>query len=70
MQEHNVSKLEAGHLSQRSPGSLAAAHTPDLLAIAALLFGFFIFFFMFIVLETIGVPLCQQQLGQKVSKNT
>ena len=62
-----MSKLEAGHLAQRNSGSLTAAQQPDRVAIAALLFGFFIFFFMFIVLETIGVPLCQQQLGKEVS---
>ena len=38
-------------------------HRPDLIAVGACLFGFFVFFVNFVVLEVIGVPLCQQQLG-------
>ena len=37
---------------------------PDMVAVGACLFGFFIFYVNFVVLETIGVPLCQQQLGE------
>ena len=40
-------------------------HRPDLIAVGACLFGFFVFFVNFVVLEVIGVPLCQQQLGAK-----
>ena len=36
---------------------------PDLLAVLVCLFGFIIFNINYILLETIGVPLCQQQLG-------
>ena len=38
-------------------------HRPDMIAVGACLFGFFVFFVNFVVLEVIGVPLCQQQLG-------
>ena len=38
---------------------------PDMVAVGACLFGFFIFYVNFVVLETIGVPLCQQQLGEE-----
>ena len=36
-----------------------------MVAVGACLFGFFIFYVNFVVLETIGVPLCQQQLGEE-----
>ena len=36
---------------------------PDLIAIGACVFAFFMYLFNFILLETIGTPLCMQQLG-------
>jgi len=42
---------------------------PDLIAVGACLFGFFVFFVNFVVLEVIGVPLCQQQLGWSESES-
>ena len=40
-----------------------STNRPDLLAVLVCLFGFIIFNINYILLETIGVPLCQQQLG-------
>ena len=38
---------------------------PNPMAVGVCLFGFFVFYVNFVVLEVIGVPLCQQQLGAK-----
>jgi len=42
---------------------------PDPIALGACIFGFFVFFTNFVVLEVIGVPLCQQQLGWSESES-
>jgi len=64
-QERYVSQKEAEHLAKVAGGQTEdiMAAKPDLLAILVCLFGFFIFMTNYILLETIGVPLCQQQLG-------
>ena len=36
---------------------------PDMVAVVSCTFSFFVFLFNFILLETIGTPLCMQQLG-------
>ena len=38
---------------------------PNPMTVGVCLFGFFVFYVNFVVLEVIGVPLCQQQLGDK-----
>ena len=38
---------------------------PNPMSVGVCLFGFFVFYVNFVVLEVIGVPLCQQQLGDK-----
>merc|ERR1719350_1964205 len=64
-QEVYVSKKEADYLAKVTGGDsedLLAAK-PDMLAVVVCLVGFFIFNTNYILLEVIGVPLCQQQLG-------
>jgi hypothetical protein len=41
---------------------------PDLLAVVSCTFSFFVFLFNFILLETIGTPLCMQQLNWNEEK--
>jgi len=64
-QESYVSQKEAEHLAKVTGSQTEDIMTakPDLLAVLVCLFGFFIFMMNYILLETIGVPLCQQQLG-------
>ena len=38
---------------------------PNPMSVGVCLFGFFVFYVNFVVLEVVGVPLCQQQLGDK-----
>jgi len=63
-QEKYVSQLEAKYLNEESgsPGDILAVK-PDLFAVGACVFAFFLYLFNFILLETIGTPLCMQQLG-------
>jgi len=64
-QERYVSQKEAEHLAKMAGGQTEDIMTakPDLLAVLVCLFGFFVFMTNYILLEAIGVPLCQQQLG-------
>ena len=38
---------------------------PNPMSVGVCLFGFFVFYVNFVVLEVVGVPLCKQQLGDK-----
>jgi len=71
-QERYVSQLEAEHISKKNAGGQTEdimTAKPDLLAVLVCLFGFIIFNINYILLETIGVPLCQQQLGWSEEKS-
>jgi len=64
--ESYVAELEAAHMAEETEGH--HAHNikdirPDMLALSSCVFCFFIFLFNFILLETIGTPLCMHQLG-------
>jgi len=64
--ESYVAQLEAAHMAEESDGHHAhniADVKPDAVAILACIFCFFVFLFNFILLETIGTPLCMHQLG-------
>ena len=63
-QEKYVAELEAKHQNEESGNTNdILAVKPDLIAVGACVFAFFIYLFNFILLETIGTPLCMQQLG-------
>ena len=63
-QEKYVAQMEAAHLNEESDNKNdILAIKPDPVALFSCLFAFFIFLFNFILLETIGTPLCMQQLG-------
>lgn len=70
-QESYVSQKEAEHLAKI--GGRGAADLldtkPDMIAVGTCLLGFFMFMTNYILLETIGVLLCQQQLGWAEDKS-
>merc|ERR1719341_1389401 len=70
-QEFSVSevKLSTGDGNKARVAPSTKETKPDLIAVGACLFGFFVFFVNFVVLEVIGVPLCQQQLGWSESES-
>ena len=62
--EYNVAVKEAEKLNKETNHSQdIMSMKPDIPAIAALALAFFVFLFNFILLETIGTPICMQQLG-------
>jgi len=68
--EHNVASKEVAQINEESNGKEdILSIKPDLYAVAALIFAFFVFLFNFILLETIGTPLCMQQLGWEESES-
>ena len=61
--EHYVSKKEAAQINKDNKTSEDILSVkPDLWAVTALVFCFFVFLLNFILLETIGTPLAMQQL--------
>jgi len=64
-QEKYVAQMEAKFLKEEagSDGQDILDVKPDFVAVAACIFAFFMYLFNFILLETIGTPLCMQQLG-------
>jgi len=61
--EHSVAEKEAAQINEESETKTdIMSLKPDLPPVFALVFGFFVFQFNFILLETIGTPLCMQQL--------
>ena len=61
--EHYVSTKEAAQINEESHNKTdIMSLKPDIYAVIALVFAFFVFLFNFILLETIGTPLCIQQL--------
>merc|ERR1719481_1250058 len=71
--ESNVASKEAEYLSKEVGGTTSVSdllHTrPDMLGVGACLFGFFVFMTNFVLLETIGTPVCMQQLGWDEAKS-
>ena len=67
-QEKYVSQLEAKYLTEESDTKDILDTKPDLLGIGACVFAFFMYLFNFILLETIGTPLCMEQLGWSEQK--
>ena len=63
--EYNVSRAEAEQINKEADSSSQDILTmrPDTPALVALITAFFVLLFNFILLETIGTPLCMQQLG-------
>ena len=62
--EYNVSQAEAEQLNKEADSSQdILTMKPDTPALVALITAFFVLLFNFILLETIGTPLCMQQLG-------
>merc|ERR1719341_138762 len=61
--EHDVAVLEAQRLQNTQNNSHDELPRPDLLAVFACVSSFFMFLFNFILLETIGTPMCMEQLG-------
>jgi len=61
--EHSVAEKEAAQINEESENKTDIwTLKPDLPPVFVLVFGFFVFQFNFILLETIGTPLCMQQL--------
>ena len=63
--EYNVSRAEAEQINKEADNTSQDILTmkPDTPALVALITAFFVLLFNFILLETIGTPLCMQQLG-------
>jgi len=69
-QESYVADKEAEYLNKKGNNEKDVAHIrPDLIAVGTCMFGFFMFMFNYILLETIGTPLCMQQLGWDETKS-
>jgi len=66
--EHYVAKIEAQRL-RTEDDTQAELDRPDLLAVFSCTLSFFMFLFNFILLETIGTPLCMEQLGWSEQKS-
>lgn len=60
--EHYVAIKEAQYINKETNNTTPLAR-PDMVAVVSCTFSFFVFLFNFILLETIGTPLCMQQLG-------
>ena len=62
--EYNVAVKEAEQLNTEADTNQdLMSMKPDLVALSALIVAFFVLLFNFILLETIGTPICMQQLG-------
>ncbi|XP_023341021.1 major facilitator superfamily domain-containing protein 8 [Eurytemora carolleeae] len=66
--EHYISKIEAERIKTNDNEKIELGR-PDLFAVTSCAVSFFVFLFNFILLETIGTPLCMDQLGWDEGKS-